>query len=156
MHPLLIASALAAVPAGQPLTSADQAAAFAAAGFTRANGEWKSGNCDGSEGASYSPGAIEAVADLDGDGRPEAIIVEGGAICYGVTGVQFTLVSKQADRRWTRLYQSLGIPRILASRVKGWAEIEVGVPGPCQPVIQWNGTSYVIGRRHGDGGRPCR
>lgn len=156
MHLLLIASAVAAGPAGYTLAPADKAPAFAAAGFHRANGEWKSGNCDGSEGASYSPGAIEAVADLNGDGRPEAIIVESGAICFGSTGMQFTLVSKQADGRWIRLYQSLGIPRILASRVKGWAEIEVGIPGPCQPVIQWNGSSYEIGRRHGDGGRPCR
>lgn len=156
MYALLIAGILAAAPAGHTLAAADKAAAFAAAGFTFAGGEWKSGNCDGSESASYSPGAIEAVSDLNADGRPEAIIVENGAICFGNTGVQFTLVSKRADGRWTRIYQSQGIPQILASRVNGWAEIEVGVPGPCQPIIQWNGKTYEIGRRHDEGGRPCR
>ena len=73
---LLLAAMLAATA-----PAAEQAAIFKAAGFTRRGGAWKSGNCDGAESESYSPGSIETYGDLNGDGRPEAVVTEGGAIC---------------------------------------------------------------------------
>ena len=84
---LLLAAALAATapPSEQP-------AIFKAAGFTRRGGAWKSGNCDGMESESYSPGNIETYRDLNADGRPDAVVTEGGAICFGMTGTHFWLV----------------------------------------------------------------
>jgi len=45
---------------------ADQAAIFKAAGFVQQGGAWKSGNCDGAESESYSPGTIETCATSTG------------------------------------------------------------------------------------------
>jgi hypothetical protein len=74
--PLMLCCATApATP--RALAPADEAAAFTAAGYTRKGAEWH--NCDEPPSPSYSPGEITEVRDLDGDGRPEAVLVEGGA-----------------------------------------------------------------------------
>ena len=153
----LCCAAVVAAPAlaQQPALSADdQSAAFRAAGFTQRGGNWRS-DCDDPGTPSYEPGAITQVGDLNGDGLPEALVTEGGTYCYGNTGSGFTLVSRQADGRWTALYQSQGLPNLLDSRVNGWPEIEVGGPGFCFPVLQWDGKAYAIGRQAYQG-RPCR
>ena len=62
---LLLAALLAA-----PVPAAEQPAIFKAAGFTRQGTKWKSGNCDGAESESYSPGSIDNYRDLNGDRRP--------------------------------------------------------------------------------------
>lgn len=55
-------------------------------------GRWESGcyddGVDGGPGT-YEPGRIEERRDLNGDGKPEAIITEGGTYCYGNTGAAF-------------------------------------------------------------------
>src|ERR1044071_2642299 len=95
---------LAALVAAGTAPTADQSAIFKAAGFAQSGGVWKSGNCDGAESESYSPGTIDRYEDLNGDGRPDAVVAEGGAICYGMTGMHFWLVSKQADGSWKRIH----------------------------------------------------
>lgn len=145
----------APVPAPVPILSpADRAAAFGAAGFTRRGNDWRS-DCDDPT-ASYEPGSIDQVADLNGDGRPEAVVVEGGTYCYGNTGTSFTLVSKQADGRWTRITGDVGIPNFLATKgVGGWPDIEIGGPGFCFPVERWDGREYRLQRYQYDG-KACR
>ena len=64
------------------LSPADQAAAFKAAGFKLKGKRWQA--CDDPT-PTYSPGAIEDVRDINGDGLPEAVITEGGTYCYGNT-----------------------------------------------------------------------
>ena len=90
---LCLSAAALAQPLAQPVLSpADETAAFRAAGFTRAAGQWRA--CEDPGTDSYSPGAIDQVADLNGDGRPEAIISEGSSFCYGMQGSGYALVSK--------------------------------------------------------------
>ncbi len=138
--------ALAAQAASPP--PGEQAAIFSAAGFTRRGADWKSGNCDGAESASYQAGRIETYADLNGDGRPEALVTEGGAICYGNTGVHFWLVSKQADGGWKRIHDETAIPGFLTTKgVGGWPDIEMGGPGMCYPIWRWNGKAYALRKR---------
>ena len=126
---------------------AEQPAIFRAAGFAQHGNAWKSGNCDGSESESYSPGSIETFRDLNGDGRPEAVVTEGGAICYGMTGTHFWLLSKQADGSWKLMVDETAMPDFLSSKgAGGWPDIQMGGPGFCFPVWRWNGKAYTLQR----------
>jgi hypothetical protein len=136
------------------LSPADEAAAFKAAGFTRKGSQWR--GCGDSGTASYEAGKIERAADLNGDGLPDALIVEGSSECFGNTGYGFWVVSKQADGRWKLLTQSGGVPEVLRTKgAEGWPDIRVGGPGLCFPVVRWNGTEYRTQRWEYEE-RPCR
>lgn len=142
------------VLAQSTLTPKDRAAAFSVAGFKFQGGKWSACGDPGTPG--YMPGQIETVDDLNGDGRPEAVITEGSTFCFGMTGKGFTLVSKQADGSWKSITSSQGIPNFLATKgVGGWPDIEIGGPGFCFPVDRWNGRAYVL-NRHQYEGRACR
>ncbi|HEX6733166.1 MAG TPA: hypothetical protein VF096_00020 [Azonexus sp.] len=148
---LCCAVADAAPPGG--LAPAEQAAAFAAAGFKQQGQRWRA--CDDPT-ASYVPGAIESVRDLNGDGRPEALITEGGSFCYGHVGTGYSLVSRQADGRWKLLTRGTGIVSVLETRgAGGWPDLEIGGPGFCFPVVRWDGRKYAL-HRHQYEGKPCR
>lgn len=153
-----IAPSTAPKPAPAPATTAapsGDAAIFRAAGFTRRGNQWRSG-CDDPGTISYSPGTIEKRTDLNGDGRPEAVVTEGGSYCYGNTGMAFWLVSQQADGSWKLVVNNTGIPEFLKSKgVGGWPDIAIGGPGFCFPVVRWNGKAYVPNRREYEG-KPCR
>lgn len=143
----------AALAAGAPLPPADESAAFKAAGFKQQGKQWKS--CADTS-ASYVPGTVEQVKDLNGDGQPEAIITEGGTACYGNTGVGYALVSKQADGKWKLITNGIGILTVLPSKGKdGWPDIEIGGPGFCFPIERWNGRTYKQYRLQYEG-KPCR
>lgn len=135
------------------LIPADQAAAFKAAGFTLKGKQWR--NCDDPT-PTYSPGDIAEVRDLNGDGRPEAVITEGGTYCFGHTGAGYTVVSKQANGSWKKVTGGTGIATFLQTKGKdGWPDIEVGGPGFCFPVIRWNGREYSPNRYEYEG-KACR
>jgi len=149
MGVLLLALLAAAGPG-----PAEQAAIFKAAGFSQHGGVWKSGNCDGAESESYSPGQIDRHGDLNGDGRPEAVVTEGGAICYGMAGTHFWLMSKQANGSWKAMTDLTGMPDFLAVKGSGgWPDISLGGPGFCFPVYRWNGRSYQVNRFQYEGKR---
>lgn len=151
---LSMAVSVSAATAQTALPNADQTAAFRAAGYTRSGGQWR--KCEDPGTAGYTPGVIEQVKDLNGDGRPEAIITEGSTFCFGMTGVGFDIVSKQANGSWKMIASRTGIPTFLATKgVGGWPDVEIGGPGFCFPVERWNGREYVIRRRQYEG-RPCR
>jgi hypothetical protein len=148
---LFTAMALAAAP---PL--AEQRAIFVAAGFVPSGDQWRTKDCMGLEGASYSPGAIETYKDLNGDGRPEAIVTEGSAICYGNTGTHFWLVSQQANGSWKRMVDETAMPEFASTKgTGGWPDIVLGGPGFCFPVLRWNGSEFVIAR-HQYEGKACK
>lgn len=144
--------------ASQPaiiLSVIDRAAAFRAAGFHREGRSWH--QCDRqARSAIYSPGEVESIADRNGDGLPDVVLIEGGAMCYGNTGTQFWLVSKQRDGRWKLMTSQLGMANFLATRgIGSWPDIEVGGPGFCFGVHRWNGRDYAL-HRHQYQGKPCR
>ncbi|CAG0959604.1 hypothetical protein MTYP_00650 [Methylophilaceae bacterium] len=145
--------ALAESPAAIALTDAEQAAVFKAAGFTLKGKEWRA--CDtGDSGAPYEPGTIQEVRDLNGDGRPEAVVTEGGTYCYGFAGMGFTLLSKQANGSWRVMTSNTGIAEFLKTHgVGGWPDISVGGPGFCFPVERWNGKEYKLHRFEYEGKR---
>jgi hypothetical protein len=56
------------------------------------------------------PGRIDQRRDLNGDGHPDAVIVEGGLFCYGNTGAAFWIVAGQANGGWKLMANEVGIP----------------------------------------------
>ena len=135
---------------------AEQATIYKAAGFALRGGAWKSGNCEGMESESYSPGSIETYRDLNGDGRPEAVVTESSAICYGMTGSHFWVLSKQAKGSWTLMAEETAMPDFLSTKgAGGWPDIQLGGPGFCFPVVRWNGKAYLNHRLEYEG-KPCK
>lgn len=101
------------------LSSAERAAAFKAAGFKLEGGKWR--GCGDPGTATYRAGALEAVRDLNGDGRPEVLIVEGSTYCFGSTENGYVLVSKQADGSWRRITAVPAFPAFFAPKGQGVA-----------------------------------
>ena len=125
------------------LAASDRAAAFRAAGFSKVGDEWH--YCDDPGTASYAPGEIEQSGDFNGDGRPDAVIVESSSYCHGMTGTGYSLVSKQPDGTWALITENTGVLTFLdAKGVDGWPDISVGGPGFCFPVERWDGKTYEL------------
>jgi hypothetical protein len=152
---VLVGGQVSAAPAG--LSSAEETAAFAAAGFTRKGQEWRSACAMDDPGSpSYTPGAVDQVRDLNGDGRADVVIVEGGTFCYGMAGQGFSILAGEADGGWRPVTAAIGFPNFLKAKgVDGWPDIQVGGPGFCFPVLRWDGSSYAL-NRHQYQGKPCR
>jgi len=145
---LIAGMSVEAAPGATPvLTEADEIAAFKAAGFQPTGGRYLM--CD-----EQNPLGIEA-RDINGDGRIDAVITDGGLACYGQTETGFTVLTKDAGGAWHKLYASPGVPNFLKTRAEGWPEIEIGGPGFCFPVVRWNGKTFVE-NRHQYEGKPCR
>lgn len=132
----------------------DDAAAFKAAGFKLTGGSWQACGDPGTE--SYVSGQIEQVADLNGDGAPEAVITESSAACFGAAGMGYYLVSSDKAGKWRLVDSGEGIATFLATKgVGGWPDLEVGGPGFCFPVLRWDGKAYQPNRREYEG-KPCK
>jgi hypothetical protein len=137
-------------PASMTLSEADRTAVFKAAGAVQRKGAWVICVDDPDGGGA----TIDMVRDLNGDGRPDAVVSEGGMYCYGHAGVGYTLLSKQGDGTWRVMSSNSGIPEFLKTRgVGGWPDISVGGPGFCFPVERWNGKAYKLNRFEYEGKR---
>ena len=149
----LLATPALAAPAARPgLSPADKIAVFKAAGAVKRGGMWLM--CP--DQPNPSGATIDAVRDLNGDGRPEAVISESGTFCYGGTEVGYAIVSKQPAGGWKLIDSGSGIPSFLATKgAGGWPDMEIGGPGFCFPVHRWNGKGYALNRWQYEG-RPCR
>jgi hypothetical protein len=136
------------------LSEADRVAVFKAAGAVPRKGKWVICDPPADAGAPTSEAVIEQVTDLNGDGRPEAVVVDGGTYCYGFTGIAFRLLSKQANGSWRVMSSNNGIPEFLKTKGKdSWPDISVGGPGFCFPVQRWNGKAYTLNRHEYEGKR---
>lgn len=141
--PILLISSIGFASPKQ-LSPADESAAFKVAGYVLKENQWRS-TCglEDTESASYTPGTIEDVRDINGDGHVDAVITEGGTFCYGNTGAGFSIVSSQGDGIWKLIISSQGIPEFLKIKgVDGWPDLLIGGPGFCFPVVRWNGSEY--------------
>ena len=138
--------AAAAVPA------AEQAAIFKAAGAVRRGTMWLL--C--AEQPDPQGLSVDHYGDLNGDGRPEAIIAEGGTFCYGAAEAGYAVLSKQADGSWRKLSAGPGIAEPLKTRgTANYPDLSIGGPGFCFPVLRWNGKDYAHQRFEYEG-KPCR
>lgn len=130
---------VAAAPAPPPAAGGDRIAALRAGGFKATRGKYLA--CDPRQEVEVE------IRDLNGDGRPDAVINDFGLECFGNTGQGYTLVTKDASGAWRKLYQSHGIPDFQTTRgVGGWPDVLNGGPGFCFPILRWNGSDYVLSR----------
>lgn len=133
------------------LAAADRSAVFKASGAVQRGGQWVACPDDAHAGAAQ----IGEVRDLNGDGRPEAVVTGQGTFCYGHAGTGYTLLSRQGNGRWKVMDGGSGIPEVLKTKGKdGWPDISIGGPGFCYPVLRWNGREYAV-HRHQYEGKPC-
>jgi len=148
---LPLALLAAAGPAGaQALSDHERATVLVAAGAQLRDDRWVI--CTDDPDAAGA--RIDLVRDLNGDGRPEALVVEDGTWCHGFIGTGFQLLSRQVDGSWRRITAADGMPEFLATRGKGgWPDLLVGGPGFCFPVQRWNGRDYVLDRFEYNGQR---
>jgi hypothetical protein len=157
-QPLIAESPLAtpAADVGAGLSPADEAAAFKTAGFKRKGQRWVTEGCDDPSSSTYAPGSVAEVRDLNGDGRPEVLLSEGGTFCYGNTGQGFWLLSQAADGAWKLMINSVGMPDFMKTKGQGgYPDIQIGGPGLCFPVARWNGRDYKTQRWEYEG-KPCK
>ncbi len=154
VDPSAAAVTAATAPDGSSgLSAVETSAAFQAAGFKQRGNEWRA--CDDPGTPGYSPGSIDKVADLNGDGRPEVVIIEGSAYCYGNAGQSYSLLSQQADARWKLMGSGTGMLEVLGTKGRdGWPDLSIGGPGFCFPVLRWNGREYAQQRWEYEG-QPC-
>jgi len=142
----------AAATAAAALSAVETSAAFLAAGFKQRGNEWRSACGEEAGSASDGAGSIDQVADLNGDGRPEVVIIEGGTYCYGRTGQGYWLLSQQSDARWKVMDSGTGMLQVLNTKGRdGWPDLGIAGPGLCFPVLRWNGREYAQQRWEYDG-----
>ena len=134
------------------VAKAEQAKIYAAAGAVRRSKGWTLCAEDpGSQGA-----AIELHRDLNGDGQPEAVVIDGSARCYGFTGAGYVLLSRNAAGRWSLIDGGTGMVDFLKTKgVGGWPDMQVGGPGFCFPVMRWDGKAYKL-HHHEYQGKRCK
>lgn len=83
------------------------------------------------------------IIDLNGDGRPEVIVLAGNTCTSGLTGRSLFLFVKNKAGKYE---QNLGFPADaavpLAQTSKGFPDLLIGGPGFCRPVWRWNAARY--------------
>lgn len=84
------------------------------------------------------------VIDLNSDGQPEVFTQIFGTCLGGAAGVSMNLYIKGADGRWHPQFGFPGVYQVLATRNKGYPDIEIGGPGSCFPIWRWNGKEYAL------------
>ena len=137
-------------PAPPAVPKAEQAKIFAAAGAIKRGKGWTLCSEDPrSQGAS-----IEVYRDVNGDSRPEAVVVDGSTFCYGMTGAGYALLTRDAAGKWTAIDDGPGMVDFLKTKgVGGWPDLQVGGPGFCHPVMRWDGKTYKLNRHEYEGKR---
>lgn len=128
--------------AAPDLSPADRTAVFKAAGFKQKGSEWR--RCEEDPPTmSSTPGNIE-VADLNGDGLPEAWVTESSTFCYGNTAQMVVLLTKEKSGTWRKLIDEVGVSMVEKGVHQGWPDVTVGGPGFGRPpLFRWNGKGYA-------------
>lgn len=97
-----------------------------------------------------NPGAgdiqIEAV-DLNGDGSAEVLVSLGSACMFGYSGSGVFLFTKAAPGDWQSHNLGTGVAVMQDTRHLGYADVMIGGPGFCHPVMRWDGATYVYHRK---------
>lgn len=136
------------------LSAADRLAILRAAGLKPVGkGKWTACTEDDS---GHSEGDVAMVRDINGDGRAEAMVRDGGIFCNGMAGVHSTLLTRTTAGAWKPMFDTQGFIGFLESRGTGnYPDIEVGLPGSCFPYFRWNGGEYRLIARLEDRRKPC-
>jgi hypothetical protein len=141
-------------PEARALPRAEREALFRAAGMAPIGGDkWTSCAVDPT---GRSEAQVAMVEDINGDGRPEAMIRDGGTFCNGHAGVASTVLTQTPEGTWQVLYANQGFVNFLVSRgANGFPDIEAGLPYSCFPYFRWDGAEYQLIAKLSDEGQPC-
>lgn len=137
---VLLLGAASAARAAAPVPGSDEAAVYAAAGLSPAEGGWKRAGC-----ATLFKPATERL-DVDRDGRAEIALFLGPSPCFPETaGGNIALFARDADGRWVeRLGWPPGVELVpTGAATAGHADLGVANPGGCLAVFRWNGSGYA-------------
>ena len=86
---------------------------------------------------------IPSYGDFNKDGRPDAIVFDGGSKCYSRLGSGFYLLTQQKNKQWTKIFNSEGTPEFLTTYGRhGWPDISINDSSTCFLVYKWNGHEY--------------
>ena len=88
---------------------------------------------------------IETV-DLNGDKKAEVFVSLGSACMFGFAGTGVSLFIQEGSGRWQSHNLGAGMVGVQETRHQGYADVMIGGPGFCQPVLRWDGTTYVFDR----------
>ena len=79
--------------------------------------------------------------DLNGDGSPEAFVVDKNVSCYGGAGEWFTVLAKGGDGRWRAIARDTGALSWEPTRTAGW--LDARVVSNCPRIWKYAGDGYV-------------
>lgn len=85
-------------------------------------------------------------ADLNGDSKTEVFVSLGSTCMFGYAGIGVFLFTQAAPQRWQSHNLGSGIVVVQTDQHMGYADVMVGGPGFCHPVLRWNGKTYVFDR----------
>ena len=141
-------------PEARALSVADREKLFRAAGMQAIGGGKWTGCPDDVSGRSEAE--IVLFRDLNDDGRPEAVIGDGGTFCNGYAGIASTVLTQDAADGWRVVYSNQGFVNFLVSRgVHDFPDIEAGLPSSCSPYFRWDGREYGKIAQLDEDGRAC-
>lgn len=130
------------------LTEADRRAIFGQLGLTVGPDGQTLVFAD-SECPSLQPGSGDIqvqTEDLNGDRHPEVFVSLGSTCMYGFAGTGVALFIKDGAGHWQTHNLGAGVYVVQETRHKGYADLMIGGPGFCQPVLRWDGKTYVFDR----------
>jgi len=81
--------------------------------------------------------------DLNGDGRPEAIVTDLDPACYGGRGEAFSVIQRRGPANWALVGAGRGRIKLLETRTSGWRDYTLEGPG-CQRVWNYTGEQGYI------------
>jgi hypothetical protein len=156
---LLSSGTLAAAPTGQALlfmnaqespgiTAADQQAIYAQFQFA-VGADGKSLVFSDSECPPLLAGTGDiqvATDDLNGDQQPEVFVSLGSTCMFGFAGTGVSLFIKDGSGAWTFHDLGAGMYSVQQTHHNGYADVMIGGPGFCHPVLRWDGSTYVFDR----------
>ncbi len=135
------------------LTDADQRAIYAQLGL-KPGTDGQSLVFDGMETCpALNPGTGDIqieTADLNGDKKPEVVVSLGSTCMFGFAGTGVSLFIQRAPGQWQSHKLGTGVFVVQETRHKGYADVMIGGPGFCQPILRWDGKTYVFDRNQAE------
>ena len=84
--------------------------------------------------------------DLNGDQHPEVFVSLGSVCMFGSAGTGVYLLTRDDAGHWKSHNLGAGVYVVQETRHQGYADVMIGGPGFCQPVLRWDGSTYVFDR----------
>ncbi len=84
--------------------------------------------------------------DLNGDQIPEVFVSLGSTCMFGSAGTGIFLLTRDGAGHWKSHNLGAGVYVVQEAHHQGYADVMIGGPGFCQPVLRWDGSTYVFDR----------